>query len=358
MNSPNYKRLYFQNYNLCVFKTSNLRMTYNCDQCPGTFALEKYLERHKKRVHQKIRQFKCNICEKSFEDMSKLKRHQVSHNNADETNTFKCKQCDKSYNIIDNLRRHVRITHDKIKNYGCEKCSKTYDSSTELNHHIAVFHNGIKNFKCDYCDKSFGTNGELKKHRESTHEGKKPRKCPYCHMRCYCNNFLKRHIENVHGNKKVSCELCDKSFAKQDLGRHLQTVHEGIKKFKCDLCEKNFARSEDRKSHGKCNNCKKYFDCRKLARKHYEEVHAKPKQDYSELIVKLKPDSLTKELSNPEVLKKDSKLDSNDQDQDLHVPEQDGVSQMYQCVTCKKLFQSAKNLSNHIINFHPVENEN
>ena len=318
---------------MCLFKTSNpkIEMMYNCDQCPGTFALEKYLVRHKKRVHQKIRQFKCNICEKSFEDMSKLKRHKISHNNTDKTNSFKCENCDKSYNMSDNLRRHVRINHEKIRNHVCEKCSKTYDNSTDLNHHIAVFHNGIKNFKCDYCDRSFGSNGELKKHRESTHEGKKPRKCPFCDMSCYCKFALKRH---------------------------LQTVHEGIKKFKCDLCEKNFARSEDRKSHGKCNNCKKYFDCRKLAKKHYEKVHAKPKRDYSELIVKLKSDSLTNELSNPEVLKKDSKLDSNDQDQDLHVPEQDGVSQMYQCVTCKKLFQSAKNLSNHIINFHPVENEN
>ena len=327
-------------------------MTFNCDQCPGTFTLQTSLGRHKKTVHQKILQFKCNICDKSFAEMSKLKRHKVSHDNTDATNSFKCEQCDKAYNISDNLKRHVRLTHEKVRNYFCDKCSKTYANSTELNRHIAIFHSGIRKFKCDICDWSFGTNPELIRHRESTHEGKKPRKCPYCQKTRYCKFSLKKHVENVHGNKKVSCNICDKPMAKEDLNRHLQTVHLGIKKFKCDLCDKYFAHAEDLKSHGKCNNCKKYFGCRKLAKEHYEEVHAKLKQDNSELIVKLEPKSSTKKSSNPELLKNDSKRDANVQA--LDVPENDQICKMYQCVICKNVFQSAENLTNHIIDFHPV----
>ena len=65
--------------------------------------------------------------------------------------------------------------------------------------------------------------------------------------------------------------------------------------------------------------------------------------------MKLEPKSLSKKPTNPEKLKIDSKQEST-----LHVPEQNGLCKGYQCVICKEIFQSAENLTNHIINFHPV----
>ena len=146
---------------------------YTCDQCPGTFTLKESVGRHKKTVHQKILPHKCNICDKSFANMSKLKRHKISHDNTDKTNSFKCKQCEKVYNISDNLRRHIRNNHEKIRNHACEKCPLTYDNSTDLNYHVDRVHNRITKFKCDFCDKRFFTNPELIRHKQANHEGKK-----------------------------------------------------------------------------------------------------------------------------------------------------------------------------------------
>ena len=57
-------------------------------------------------------------------------------------------------------------------------------------------------------------------------------------------------VKSVHGGKKpFKCDVCDTAFsAKQDVDRHIKSVHEG-RKFKCNECGKAFSRKEILNGH-------------------------------------------------------------------------------------------------------------
>ena len=62
----------------------------------------------------------------------------------------------------------------------------------------------------------------------------------------------KKHVEYVHGNKRLSCSLCDDSFAsKQALVYHINSVHKKTSPVKCDKCSKTFASLISMKNHKK-----------------------------------------------------------------------------------------------------------
>merc|ERR1712083_899318 len=52
--------------------------SYQCDVCNEAFLRNSDLVIHR-RVHSGERQFKCNVCGKSFHDKKKFKKHQKKH---------------------------------------------------------------------------------------------------------------------------------------------------------------------------------------------------------------------------------------------------------------------------------------
>ena len=112
-----------------------------CKDC-NKFYPPKYLEQRHYLVHQDGRNFKCEICEKSFKTMEILKVHARIHGPDDERYTHCCEVCGRKFTQKANLESHMRI------------------------------HTGDKPFKCDFCSKSFSQKGNLDEHRR-THTGEK-----------------------------------------------------------------------------------------------------------------------------------------------------------------------------------------
>lgn len=52
--------------------------------------------------------FKCEVCAKSFESGSKLKRHCISHNKSKD---LVCEVCGKLFGRQDNLQKHRKTNH-------------------------------------------------------------------------------------------------------------------------------------------------------------------------------------------------------------------------------------------------------
>ena len=59
-----------------------------------------------------------------------------------------------------------------------------------------------KPLKCDECHSVFKTKQNLKRHIQSVHEGKKQHKCSICDYTFSQKGHVKQHIESVHGGKK------------------------------------------------------------------------------------------------------------------------------------------------------------
>ena len=110
-----------------------------CKDC-NKFYPPKYLEQRHYLVHQDGRNFKCEVCEKSFKTMEILKVHARIHGPDDERYTHCCEVCGRKFTQKANLESHMRI------------------------------HTGDRPFKCEFCSKSFSQKGNLDEHRR-THTG-------------------------------------------------------------------------------------------------------------------------------------------------------------------------------------------
>ena len=73
-----------------------------------------------------------------------------------------------------------------------------------------------------------------------------------------------------NANQDKTCEICKKSFTrKQNVEKHVKTVHENMKDFECNPCEKRFSLKNHLETHFKlvhekikaykCSFCAKSF---------------------------------------------------------------------------------------------------
>ena len=135
---------------------------YICDVCDKTFARSCSLIQHQK-VHTGEKPFKCEVCEKTFSVSSNFIRHQRVHTGE---KPFKCEVCEKTFSGSSSLIKHQRV-HTGEKPFKCEVCEKNFSQSTNLINHQRV-HTGEKPFKCEVCEKTFSGSSNLIKHQRYT----------------------------------------------------------------------------------------------------------------------------------------------------------------------------------------------
>ena len=76
------------------------------------------LMKHVRGVHEKEKQFQCDICEMSFISSSTLRNHfNIFHSTVPIIKKkYPCKSCGKNLSTEANMIRHVKSVHDSIKN--------------------------------------------------------------------------------------------------------------------------------------------------------------------------------------------------------------------------------------------------
>ena len=267
-------------------------------------------------VHEK--NFKCDLCEKSYSRSDHLKRHvQNIHQNENSNNDFN--EIDNDWQDFDNGSYYYEEStksFKKLNRYPCNLCEKSFPKPRLLKRHVDSVHEGIKNFKCNFCEKAYSRSDHLKRHVQSVHQNEdlnndfneiakkeitkneeiedswpleeNAEDIKYEDVNEYNQSFYeeKNKIVQQKPLNRYSCDLCGKSFPNPSkVKRHVDSVHEGIKNFKCDVCEKTFSRSEHRDSH--VRNVHRIFN--------------KSNADYDNEIIKTEDDSLN-----------DSKLDNSD----------------------------------------------
>ena len=82
----------------------------------------------------------------------------------------------------------------------------------------------------------FANQQKLKKHVGTVHEGIKPFKCSICDVE-FANNYNPQMQELQIQEWYLHIKFANK----QNLKKHVGTVHEGIKPFKCSVCDVKFA---------------------------------------------------------------------------------------------------------------------
>ena len=132
---------------------------------------EKKLEHHKKVVHQKVHNYICHVC----------------------TKTFGCSRAQ--------LRLHLTNAHGiGEKEHKCDQCSKAYSSSTTLKQHKIQVHTKIKSFVCEECGWASVTKNKLDQHINEKHTHAVVYPCEHFDYKAYRKGWLTTHVKNKHTN--------------------------------------------------------------------------------------------------------------------------------------------------------------
>ena len=81
---------------------------------------------------------------------------------------FKCNFCDQKFNTKNSLKIHTREIHEKIKDFQCEICELAFSRKSLYSKHMESHDETQKytnqSYRCNLCEKVFSSEFKLKKH--------------------------------------------------------------------------------------------------------------------------------------------------------------------------------------------------
>ncbi|KAG8438272.1 hypothetical protein GDO86_008820 [Hymenochirus boettgeri] len=194
------------------------------------------------------RRFPCTDCEKSFLQLSHLKKHSFTHSGL---KPFMCTECGKTYSSDESFKGHL-LSHKGIRPFQCTHCDKAYVTQRDLREH-AILHTGQRPYRCEDCGKSFARRPTLRVHRKRCCASAKQKtftvQCPMCRKELASKCSLRKHMLIHSGDKPFNCSDCGAAFRhKSNLQIH-ERMHTGEKPYKCNFCEDSFPVQSELKRH-------------------------------------------------------------------------------------------------------------
>ena len=212
---------------------------FQCDKCEKSFIFEKDLKRHTRIVHNAVSHF-CSVCEKTYKSKYVYDKHVATHEEGYVQPMFQCQVCPRSFTTKFMLAHHIKSEHLGIKKtYLCPTCGKSFSQIRSYRQHANV-HAGIRPFVCETCGKCFTYEKSLKEHRYM-HDNVRRFTCKTCGKAFRQYTCLIIHMKVHKETKDHICSSCGKGFTqKQSLIRH-ERIHTGDKPYTCGVCQKAFS---------------------------------------------------------------------------------------------------------------------
>ena len=132
-------------------------MSFLCNECPNSYS-RKYLELDMKQqtifsknlivleianeivnqVMHDLDKLKCEVCHSKFSNFDSLSRHMRKFPDPPSEKVkkeYKCDVCQKSFVAPSHLKQHITV-HEKTKDYTCNFCQKIFLVPSKLKRHL------------------------------------------------------------------------------------------------------------------------------------------------------------------------------------------------------------------------------
>ncbi|XP_001354216.4 zinc finger protein 14 homolog [Drosophila pseudoobscura] len=294
-----------------MYKHTGEKLPYPCNICGKGFHINSALKNHLLR-HAGIKNYVCPYCGVGKTTRQEWSKHMLTHT---QEKQFKCATCDHATHTKRALDNHVKIVHEKVRNFACQYCGKTFGKSHACKIH-EMTHTGEKRCECKVCGKKFLYTESLTKHLK-IHEKSVERALETYRQRqgetsadqdqaqVDANHLMKvcaesvatiprdpRRVERVDMAQLAGtvvnpipsvslpssappqakfvqkegmhlCPGCNQGF--NNLGnmkRHYKSIHEKVKDFECRFCSRRFANSQSLKQHEWIHTGEKPYACK------------------------------------------------------------------------------------------------
>lgn len=117
-----------------------------CNECGILLTSYHNLEKHIKRVHLKLKNYFCDLCDYSATFKHSLSQHIISHIDPESRRKWKCDMCRFVSVSSQSLKAHKSYEHSG-QVYTCH-CGKTFNQRASLSTHIKCVHQKLKNHSC------------------------------------------------------------------------------------------------------------------------------------------------------------------------------------------------------------------
>ena len=199
----------------------------------------------------------CVHCNKVYIQVKEFREHNKKEHNDEKP--FHCHYdgCNHRSARRYDFKKHVERVHDKIINFYCKVCNKGFYSKVTCDNHYRT-HTGEKPYECPYeeCKKRFGTLGSYKDHVNVVHKKIKPFKCQDCGHCFGRKSKLKEHRDRIHLLiKRHECDYCGQRFAKRYSMLSHRRLHTGERPYECKDCGKGFRDTRLLSKHRRKDNC-------------------------------------------------------------------------------------------------------
>lgn len=151
-------------------------------------------------------QMKCDVCsdDRVFDSFSEIQNHFLDIHN--QNGYIMC--CNRKFRRIGRVLQHC-TWHENPESFKCDTCNKCFQDNVCLRDHITSMHIPVdeRRFQCDQCSRLFAKQHLLNTHLKMKHTIKEER--PFvcteseCSQRFVLPAYLRLHVEKVH-NKSDS----------------------------------------------------------------------------------------------------------------------------------------------------------
>ncbi|ELT90818.1 hypothetical protein CAPTEDRAFT_89895 [Capitella teleta] len=186
-----------------------------CSFCDGRFESRLKLMQHLRTCHDAA------LSPSDDEDLPKSVSSSASSREGDKAELYACQFCNRSFDRLYSLHRHERV-HTGFKPCFCSYCGKGFSESRNLRHHmIRQIHMMKARNECKHCGEGFVSPMNLEKHYHEKHFSQ------YEHLSGSSTSVPIASVREVPPRKpRHECKLCGEGFMSPlELEKHYHDKH-------------------------------------------------------------------------------------------------------------------------------------